>query len=180
MKNQPPTIDPILRDQALGSAIQYHIRDVVKAAADTIYLLQPQNGKKSGMKNNQMSNILNVAISAQSVEEIAAFLLYQMGRKTNSEQWLYGDFGHTVVQHLLQDKVKKAAIDAQDRAVERINKTNLGTLSENEQKKLHDEAHIALARQYLGYLGRLFSFADGTQRWEQLTAFAELGAGGEK
>lgn len=178
MKNQP-TIDPILRDQALGSAIQYHIRDVVKAAADTVYLLKPQNNE-SGMKNNQMSNVVNVAISAQSVEEIAAFLLYQMGRSTNNRQWLYGKFGDTVVQHLLQGEVKKAALNAQIRAAKRIDKANQGTLSDKEQKKLHDEAHIALARQYLGYLGRLFYFANNTQGWERLVDFAAIDAGGKK
>lgn len=179
MMNQSPIIDPVLRDQALGSAIQYHIRDVVKAAADAVYLLKPQ-GNDSGMKNNQMSNVVNVAISAQSVEEIAAFLLYQMGRSTNSRQWLYRNFGDTVVQHLLQGPVKKAALNAQDQAVKRIKKTNPGTLSDDEQKKLHDEAHIALARQYLGYLGRLFYFANNTQGWERLVDFAAMDAGGEK
>ncbi len=179
MSNQSPTIDPVLRDQALGSAIQYHIRDVVKAAADAVYLLQPQNNDSSGMKNNQMSNIINVAISAKSVEEIAAFLMYQMGRSTNSGQWMYGGFGDTVIQHLLQHDVKIASDKAQKRAIQRIKKSNEGAFSDEEAHKLHEEAHIALARQYLGYLGRLFYFADRTERWEQLKAFGQLHVGGQ-
>lgn len=42
-----------------------------------------------------------------------------------------------------------------------------------EQQRLHDAAHIALARLYLGYLNRLFYFAerggrDEQGRWDEL------------
>ena len=90
----------LLIDQALSGAVQHHIRDVIEAAARTVRRLQPTNEGFSGMRESQLRNVVNVALGAQSVTEVAAFILYQMGRSTNSRQWLYGDFGSAVVADL--------------------------------------------------------------------------------
>lgn len=187
MMNQS-TIDPILRDQALGSAIQYHIRDVVKAAAKTVSVLQPLAARNdSGMLNNQFSNLVNVAMAAKSVEEIAAFILYQMGRSKPDQQWRYGHkrgrdkvlFGDQVVDDLLKGRVKDTAIKAKQRALDSINNSLKKTLADSKSESeieaqveaettdFYDKAHIALARQYIGYLNRLFYFANSIQKSEE-------------
>lgn len=158
------------RDQALGSAVQYHIRDVIKVAANTLARLKPANGRKSEMRENQLRNVVNASISAASVEEIAAFILYQMGRSKHSRQWLYGDFGDEVVKELLEKGVKKAAQQAEERARHLI-----GDKTVPEPEKLFEEAHLALARQYLGYLNRMFYFASRSGdegRWDDLVILA--------
>lgn len=173
------------RDQALGSAIQYHIRDVIKVAAKTVRRLKPANGRDSEMRENQLRNVVNASISAASVEEVAAFIFYQMGRSKHSRQWLYGDFGDQVVKDLLEEEegkesVKKAAKEAEKKALELIGDTYAKRAQSDktvpESEKLFEEAHLALARQYLGYLNRMFYFAsrsDDDGRWDDLVILAE-------
>jgi hypothetical protein len=135
----------------------------------------------SGMRESQLRNVVNVAIGASNVEEIAAFILYQMGRSTNQRQWLYGDFGKTVVEDLMSGPVRVAAQAAVRDVQEGVQRTGdlaadadqHAALSEAETQRLRDQAHIALARLYLGYLNRLFYFVErggssGQGRWHEL------------
>jgi hypothetical protein len=125
------------------------------------------------MRESQLRNVVNVAIGATSVEEIAAFILYQMGRSTNSRQWLYGDFGKTVVDDLMRGPVHAAAEAAVQQAMTLMqNVPDVGPVAATDD--LLREAHIVLARLYLGYLNRLFYFADrgghnDQGRWTELT-----------
>jgi hypothetical protein len=137
--------------------------------------LKPQNDMISGMRESQLRNVVNVASGASSVEEIAAFILYQMGRSTNSRQWLYGGFGDTVVQDLMSGVVRKTAQRASAEARLVISQAQVG--GELNEAQLFDTAYIALARQYLGYLNRLFYFADRTRRWDELGALIEEASG---
>ena len=103
---------------------------------------------------------------------MAAFILYQMGRSTNQRQWLYGYFGETVVYDLLKGAVNQAAQDAKKTAIELIGKE-----AAVKHNNLFQDAHLALARQYLGYLNRLFFFANGSKsgdqgRWDELVILA--------
>lgn len=168
-------IHDLLRDQALSSAVQHHIRDVIQVAAQTVLRLKPENKQTSGMRESQLRNVVNVAIGASSVEEIAAFILYQMGRSTNSPQWLYGGFGDTVVRDLMSGVVRQAAQNASKQARETIQKAQIG--GEQDDTALFDTAYITLARQYLGYLNRLFYFADRTRRWDELGELIEEASG---
>lgn len=165
------TISQLLRDQALSSAVKHYIRDVIRTAAITVQSLKPINGQDSGMRESQLRNVVSVAIGAQSVEEIAAFILYQMGRRENSRQWQFGQFGDHVVADLMRGSVQTAARNAQTMALEIIGR-GADQVSVEEQQRILDEAYIALARQYLGYLNRLFSFAERTQRWDELGQMA--------
>jgi len=93
-----------------------------------------------------------------------------MGRSTNSRQWQYGDFGTAVVADLTSadvDAVVAAARKASEQAASAIAKNEI-KLSEDEKAMLLASAHIALARQYLGYLNRLFYFADKANGWALL------------
>lgn len=159
----------ILKDQALNGEINRQIQTVIRAAAETVQRLKPTENNTSGMRHNQLRNVVSVAISAQSVEEIAAFILYQMGRSTNRRQWLYGEFGDHVVRDLMQGAVWNAAQVAQEKAVEHIKKAqHITPLAEVEKEQLFEQAYIALARQYLGYLNRLFYFAESAQEWDKV------------
>ncbi len=170
-------IQQLLNDQALGSAVQHYTRDVIRAAAETVQRLKPQNEGPSGMRESQLRNVVNVAIGAQSVEEVAAFILYQMGRSTNSRQWLYGQFGDQIVQDLMSGAVRKAAEEARTMAEETIRTAQGGQpVADELRQRLLDEAYMALARQYLGYLNRLFYFADRTRRWDELAQMSMGGA----
>lgn len=171
--NPTPTTEGarLLRDTALGNAIQYHIRDVIRAAAGTVTLLDPKGGSSSGMRESQLRNVVNAALSAQSVEEVAAFILYQMGRSTNRLQWQFNGFGDRVVKELLSGPVLQAAQGAIAMAARQI-----GDVATDERDALLREAHIALARQYLGYLNRLFYFAEkSTERADQETSQGRWG-----
>src|SRR4029078_6613046 len=109
--------------------------------------------------------------------EVAAFILYQMGRSTNSRQWLYGDFGHAVVADLTAreqpDGIVRAAQAARDEAVAAIKKSDVPEPDAQEQQRMFDNAHITLARQHLGYLNRLFSCAERARGWERLDQLTE-------
>lgn len=159
----------LLRDQALHSAVQYHIRDVIRAGVEKVQLLEPEGKSKSGMSKNQFSNVVNAAINAQHVDEVAAFILYQIGRSKKEPLWRYNRFGEQVVDDLLRGVVKETAEEAQKYAICSIEKIKEATkLSESEKESLLEEAHLLLARQYLGYLGRLFYVADETNNWKTL------------
>jgi hypothetical protein len=167
----------LLIDQALNGAVQRHIRDVIETAARTVRRLQPTPDSMSGMRESQLRNVVNVAIDAQSVTEVAAFILYQMGRSTNSRQWLYGDFGHAVVADLTAreqaDGIVRAALAARADALKAIAAGDVPEPSAQEQQQMFDTAHITLARQYLGYLNRLFYFAERARGWERLGQLTE-------
>jgi hypothetical protein len=168
-------IEQLSIDQALSGAVNHNVRDVIQAAARTVQRLQPTPDTISGMRESQLRNVVNVALDAQSVIEIAAFILYQMGRSTNSRQWQYGDFGTAVVTDLTAadaDAVVAAARRASQEAANAIAKNEI-KLTDDEKAALLAAAHIALARQYLGYLNRLFYFADKAKGWARLTALAE-------
>jgi hypothetical protein len=125
-------------EQALGGAVQQHTRDVIQAAARTVRRLAPHESDISGMRENQLRNVVNVAIGASSVEEIAAFILYQMGRSTNQRQWLYGDFGKTVVEDLMSGPVRQAARATVAEALDRIHRASeITPPTEAEQPRLH-------------------------------------------
>ena len=169
-------IEQLSMNQALSGAVNHNIHNVIQAAVHTVQLLKPQPGTDSGMRESQLRNVVNVSLEAQSVTEVAAFILYQMGRSTNSRQWLYGDFGTAVVTDLTAantDAVVAAARRASQEAETALAKNEI-VLTGAEKASLLATAHIALARQYLGYLNRLFSFADKTKGWERLTALVEV------
>ena len=168
-------IEQLSIDQALSGAVNHHIRDVIYAAARAVQRLQPTSDTISGMRESQLRNVVNVALDAQSVTEIAAFILYQMGRSTNSRQWQYGDFGTAVVTDLTAGAggaVLAAARTASREAADAIAKNKIA-LTDADQASLLARAHIALARQYLGYLNRLFYFADKAKGWNRLTTLVE-------
>ena len=166
----------LLFDQALGGAVESHIGEVIRAAAATVRLLRPTDQGVSGMRDSQLRNVVNAAIGARSVTEIAAFILYQMGRSTNSRQWLYGGFGDAVVADLAapDGAVQQAAASAHRLALKTIAAAaDVRPPSDEEQDSLLAAAAIALARQYLGYLSRLFAFADKTRSWDRLGSLME-------
>jgi hypothetical protein len=170
-------IERLLIDQALSGAVQRQIRKVIETAARTVRRLQPTPEGISGMRESQLRNVVNVAIDAQSVTEVAAFILYQMGRSTNSRQWLYGDFGHAVVADLTardrDDGVVRAAVGARDEALAALKAGGIDEPDAERRQAMLDEAHIALARQYLGYLNRLFYYAERANGWDRLHSLME-------
>lgn len=173
--SEPSEIEQLQIDQALSGAIHHQLQAVIQRAAKTAQRLQPAGNNISGMRESQLRNVVNVALSAQHVVEVAAFILYQMGRSTNSRQWQYGNFGTIVVEDLTatgDGGVAACAKLARDEAVSALAKANV-PLPDRMPQTLFDRAHIALARQYLGYLNRLFYFADRTQSWKQLASLAE-------
>lgn len=167
--SETETVPRLLLDQAMATAIQRHVRGVIRAAATTVSVLQPARGGDSGMRENQLRNVVNAALSASSVEEIAAFILYQMGRSTNSRQWLYGNFGDRVVADLMSGAVRAEA-EAATKAASKAVQAEGYQMETPRETELFPLIYIALARQYLGYLNRLFVFVDRTGRWDELPA----------
>lgn len=167
----------MLRAQVLDDAVRFHTRDVIQGAALTIQRLKPRNGEKSKLKDSQLRNVVNVAINAHNVQEIAAFIMYLMGRKETGPHWRYGEFGNEVVTDLTSGVVRKAATDARHRAVNSMCQAmSVQSLPVEQEGELLRLSHIMLARQYLGYLARLFVYVgreqDG-QRWHDLAKLLE-------
>jgi hypothetical protein len=183
-QDKQPSITTDMRqqilEQALGAAVQQHTPDVIRSAAATVHRLAPTNNEKSGMREIQLRNVVNGAMGATSVEEIAAFILYQMGRSTNSRLWQYGEFGKTVVEALMRNDVRNAAETAIEQVVQQMKQVaEVGEITPEEREKLYRKAHITLARLYLGYLNRLFFFAERNERddrgsWDELIALLTL------
>lgn len=157
----------LLHEQTLSGTVQQHIYEVIHVAAKTVQLLKP-GATISGMRENQLRNVVNAALEASSIEEVAAFIMFQLGRSTNRGPWSYNGFGEAVIADLT-GPVRTIAQHARDRAVEALAQTTPNDLpSDPERQRLLAVASMALARQYLGYLNRLFYYADRANGWDRL------------
>jgi len=150
----------VLRALVLEDAIRKQMDPIVRQAAEAVKLLKPESGsKQSGMRENQIRNVLNVAEESDSVEVVTNFIRYQIGRSSSDKQWQYNGFGLQVVHDIEEGVVAERAEVVGQQAAERIEAS--GDTADAEA--LCAEAYVALTRFYLGYLNRAFYFCDKTQ-----------------
>lgn len=141
---------------AVRKATARQLDDLIRAASKNVEKL---NG--SEMKENQIRNIVNVAATSESIEEVTNFIRYQIGRDTRKNTWAYEGFGKAVIDDIEKGQVKSA--------LEAIIRNVRGADPVSVRSEL-----IAL---YLGYLNRCFIYADKTKDWMNLSSV--LGGGEE-
>jgi hypothetical protein len=109
----------------------------------------------------QLRNAVVVAGGTESLEAIKSWVRYQVGREAGRGGWRHRDFGEALVRHIEQDLAALAeeVATAADASAERAT------------------IHVALTRQFLGYLHRHFVFAEMERQRERRTAQAARGSG---
>jgi len=150
---------------ALMQGIEAELKAIVYTAERTVTLLG--NLETSGMEENQLRNVLNVAQESQRVTVVVNFIRYQIGRKRVGEQWQHNGFGLQVIQDI-EKTASEAAQRAVDHATEWLIK-HKQTVDELTRQQMQDTAHTKLMTYYLGFLNRAFVYIRKTKGgWSHL------------
>jgi hypothetical protein len=145
---------------ALERAIDRQLDEVVRTAGRTVSLLHDDRA----MRENQMRNVVDVALSTQSLDVVTNFIRYQMGRSGGNQAWLHNNFGQKVVQDLENPEgVVQRLLTTVTEEVHR-------QVQEADPAEVRREAQLRLVRLYLGYLNRWFYYGSKTRRWQDITA----------
>jgi len=116
------------------------------------------------MEENQIRNVLDVAVESNHIEVVKNFIRYQIGRSKIGEKWQYGDFGEKVIEEIEKGIVKKCAESASQKALEEI----IGRNGSSDQEYLNDMAYARLTALYLAYLNRAFYYCKKGNGWDKL------------
>ncbi len=150
-------LDPkiLRRNLLLEAAIDKQLDALVRQANQTAALLE-----RTAMEENQLRNLLNVAVTSGSPEVVINFIRYQIARE--KDKWGRGDneFGHTVIRDLRETVNQLAG------TVEKHVKKNMPDAPEAET--LHQTAYVRLMQLYLGYLNRAFYYGKKTGDFKRL------------
>ncbi|MFQ3632395.1 hypothetical protein [Roseiflexus sp.] len=150
-------LDPniLRRNLLLEAAIDKQLDVLVQQANRTATLL-----KNTKMEENQLRNLLNVAVTSSSREVVINFIRYQIARDKDKWGQKDDDFGHTVIRDLRETMDRLAG------AVEADVKKNMPHVPEAET--LRQTAYVRLMQLYLGYLNRAFYYGKKTNDFERL------------
>jgi len=144
---------------ALERAIDGQLDEVVRTAGRTVSLLHDE----PAMRENQKRNVVDVALSTQSLDVVTNFIRYQMGRSGGNQAWRHHDFGQRVVQEL----------ESPEGVVHRLLTTVTAKVQQQVQEadeaEIRREAQLRLVRLYLGYLNRWFYYGSKTGLWADIT-----------
>ncbi len=152
------TIDPetLQRELLLEQAINKQMDALVRQATKTVTVL----GNDTRMEENQLRNLLNVAIESRSVEVVINFIRYQIARGGSAWGTRPNDFGHTVI-HDLRTRVKEFTDNAIADVREHVKDTA-------EVDALYSSVYARLMQLYLGYLNRAFYYAKKVKSFSTL------------
>ena len=141
------------------------VRKLMEGQIDGLILAGNRNVEKlegSEMRESQIRNLVNVAATSKSIEEVTNFIRYQIGRDVRGDTWAHKDFGKAIIADIQTGQVKTAL------------KAILKEAPEADMISVRSDL-IAL---YLGYLNRCFIYASKTDDWSDLgSAPAEGGEG---
>ena len=141
-------------DLALMRGVEAQLGAIVHMAERTVILLEGL--ETSGMEENQLRNVLDVAQESQSVPVVVNFVRYQIGRARTGEHWQYNGFGLQVI-----DDIEKTVAEAAQR---------VATVGGTTNKHIQAAAHVRLMIDYLGFLNRAFIYIRKTSGgWERLS-----------
>ena len=147
----------IAGEMALNRAVDRQMDFVVQAALRVANLL-----KDGVMRQSQLRNVLNTAQNTESLEAIANFIRYQIGR---SNDWQRNNFGEELIAALKENgAVDRAAREAAADAAKQI-RTMEYVASEHD---LAARARLKLTRRFLGELLRAYAYANGGRGWRDL------------
>ncbi len=160
-----------LKEIALSREIDRQLDTIVQVAGSLAAQL-----KGSTMRENQLRNVLDVALHTDSIEVVGNYIRYQIGR---GGSWKSGNFGENVITalgdggqvHRIAKTVASGAYKTLQEA-EVANKLGKGTLPES--KDLEREARVQLTRLFLGYLNRWFLYADRDKAWDKIGPLVKI------
>ena len=160
-----------LRKNALSREIDQQLDAIVQVAGSLAAQLQG-----SSMRENQLRNVLDVALHTESIEVVGNYIRYQIGR---GGSWKSGNFGENVIAALgdsghVQRVAKKAANGALSKLNEAQADNKLGKEALPELAKLEREARVQLTRLFLGYLNRWFLYADREKAWDKIGPMVKI------
>lgn len=156
------TLDPnkLRRELLLEQAIKQQLDVLVRQANKTVAQLKSNNK----MEENQLRNLLNVAMESRSAEVVINFIRYQIGRSGNAWETSNTGFGHTVIRD-----IRTFVAGLADEVVQYL---KAHSIAEAEAKALRSEASIRLMQLYLGYLNRAFYYGKKTGDFDKLKEVA--------
>lgn len=161
-----------LREIALSREIDRQLDAIVQVAGSLAVQLQG-----SSMRENQLRNVLDVALHTESVEVVGNYIRYQIGR---GGSWKSGNFGESVISALghggqVQRIANKAAQKAHKTLKEAQNAGKLGNEALPDMADLANEARVQMTRLFLGYLNRWFLYADREKAWDKIAPLVKTG-----
>lgn len=157
--------EQISLEMALHKAVDQQLDAMVQAAVRVTKLLQG-----SAMRQSQLRNVLNTALNTESLELVANFIRYQIGR---SSAWQQANFGEELIAALHE----KGAVGQAAARVAQNQKVRNALGEQMTAAEVQRRAHVLLARRFLGELNRAFAYADGQSGWANLNPL--LGNAGE-
>ncbi|MEW5958824.1 MAG: hypothetical protein AB1801_13915, partial [Chloroflexota bacterium] len=132
------------RRMAIRQGVEEAINRMIE---DMRRLVDQTNIAQSQMEENQLNNLLGVALETPSVELVKLYIQYQVGRDLGGKNWRYANFGEQLVTELQKLKKEKA-----ESIVNEVHK-KMPDLAQPTQAEI-DEVWLDLVRQYLGQLKR--------------------------
>lgn len=149
----------VRRELAMNQKIDRHLDEVVRHGGELARKLQG-----GAMRENQIRNVLDVAKSTSSIEVVANFIRYQIGR---SSDWGRNQFGESLIKSVGQGGKVYQIADQVAGEMQAELERNAGpgdTLPTHDE--LFEEARMRLARLLIGYLNRSFQYSDRTGVWD--------------
>jgi len=124
-------------DAKLRLEIEKKLDDLIEDARGLV----DETGVYKEVEENQMRNLLEMALSVDSVEALKVFIQYQMGRKK-----LPSAFGDALIEKIggLEKKAKEIT----------------------KQQTIDKDVWLAMIRQYLGYMNRYFVYRKKEEKEE--------------
>jgi len=162
---------------ALTRGMEAQLGAIVHVAEHTVILLGGL--ETSGMEENQLRNVLNVAQDSRSVPLVANFIRYQIGRARVGTQWQHNGFGLQVIDDI-ENVVAEVARQAVGDAVGWLVRQGQ-VVDETAPKEMQATAHVQLMTDYLGFLNRVFVYIRNTQDgWSRLSELVTERAGAQQ
>lgn len=127
-------------------AVSDQLDELIRAASRNVAKLQ---GAEEEMRESQIRNLVNLAASSRSVEEVTNFIRYQIGRDVRGRAWGHNGFGKAVIEDIESGQVRKAL----EAVVREVPNADLVAVRSE------------LISLYLGYLNRCFVYASKTKDW---------------
>jgi hypothetical protein len=163
------------RELMLQNAIEQRLDTLVSLATSAVLKLS----RSTQMEESQLRNLLNASIESKSVEVITNFVRYQIARKERDWDTSPKGFGHTVIQHIVDDIKKttdavtlnvaeglRASLQAKHSDMD-IEQSETSASAARRAEVEADIAwfnehrsyiHVRLMQLYLGYINRVFYF----------------------
>jgi hypothetical protein len=145
----------IQRRMLVGELVDRQMNQIVRQVCSLVDNTELQ---ASSMEKHQFSNLLGVALETSSVESVANFIRYQMGRDVRGNSWRNKDFGDRLIKELQGLRGVAEAI-----AGDVAHTVRTGELSPIDVDAIWAE----LVRQYVGQLNRYFYYKKEAMRWSK-------------